>query len=91
MNEKEKVKPPKKILVVEDENLIAMEIQDRLKALGYNVPAVVPSGEEAVNLTSQIKPDLVLMDIRLNGSMDGIEAAKQIRKHLDIPIVFLPT
>jgi two-component system cell cycle sensor histidine kinase/response regulator CckA len=80
---------PKKILVVEDENLIAMEIQDRLKALGYSVPALIRSGEEAVQRVSQIKPDLVLMDIMLAGSIDGIETAKYIHKHYDIPIVFL--
>ncbi len=89
MNENGKVTPPRKILVVEDENLIAMEIQDRLKKLGYDAPVTTPSGEEGIKFATQIKPDLVLMDINLNGSMDGITAAKQIRQHLDIPVVFL--
>ncbi len=89
MNNSKKGSPTKRILVVEDENLIAMEIQDRLKSLGYNVPAITHSGEEAVELVSKIKPDLVLMDVMLDGFMDGIEAAKQIHIEHDIPIIFI--
>lgn len=81
--------PAKKILVVEDENLIAMEIQDRLNTLGYNVPAVTNSGEEAIALVSKLKPDMVLMDIQLDGFIGGIEAAEEIHNQYDIPIIFL--
>ncbi len=78
-----------KIIIVEDEHIIAMEIQDRLKKLGYDVPALIPSGEEAVEKIKDIKPDLVIMDIMLEGKMDGIEAAEQIQNRLDIPVVYL--
>lgn len=77
------------IIVVEDEYVIAMEIQDRLEKLGYNVPAIITSGEKAVEKIPVIKPDLVLMDIKLKGEMDGIEAAEQIHTRLDIPIIYL--
>jgi CheY-like chemotaxis protein len=68
----------KQILVVEDEIITAMDLQTRLKNLGYNVPVVVSSGEEAIKKVKENNPDLVLMDINLNGEMDGIEAASKI-------------
>jgi CheY-like chemotaxis protein len=79
----------KNILVVEDENIIALDIKNRLKRLGFNIKAVVPSGEEAIRLASSMKPDLVLMDIVLRGNIDGVEAAEIISKENNIPIVFL--
>jgi PAS domain S-box-containing protein len=79
----------KQILVVEDEVITAMDIQRRLKTLGYSVPATVCSGEEAIIKVKENKPDLVLMDINLNGKMDGIEAASQIHSFSDIPIIYL--
>jgi len=78
-----------KILVVEDERVVARDIEKRLKKLGYIVPASVASGEEAIEKVAELRPDLVLMDIRLKGQMDGIEAAEQIRADFDIPIVYL--
>ena len=78
-----------KILVVEDEAITAKDIQDRLKGLGYDVPAIASSGEGAIKKTEEIKPDLVLMDIVLKGDMKGIEAAVQIRDRFDIPVVYL--
>ncbi len=78
-----------RVLVVEDESIVALEIEDRLKKFGYSVCATVSSGEEAVEKALSASPDLVLMDIHLAGSMDGIEAADAIRKHKDIPIIFL--
>ncbi len=78
-----------KVLVVEDENIVALEIKSRLKKLGYIVPSVASTGEEAINKAEAFSPDLVLMDIMLKGNMDGIEAAKQIRQKMDIPIVYL--
>jgi CheY-like chemotaxis protein len=78
-----------KILVVEDESLVAMEIKDRLESLGYVVPAIVSSGDEAIKKVEQSRPDLVLMDIVLKGDMDGIEAAEHIRSNFDIAVIFL--
>lgn len=78
-----------KILVVEDEIIIARAIQDALKSRGYDVPATVSSGAEAIQKAAEIQPDLILMDIVLKGSMDGIEAAEQIHSRFDIPVVYL--
>jgi len=76
------------ILVVEDEFITARHIADSLKELGYGVTGIVATGEEAVKKAAETRPDLVLMDIRLKGSMDGIQAAEQIAS-LEIPIVYL--
>ncbi|MDZ8138823.1 MAG: response regulator [Nostoc sp. DedQUE04] len=78
-----------KILVVEDEAIVAKDLQYRLNKFGYIVPAIASSGEEAINIAREISPDLVLMDIKLKGSMDGIEAAEEIYKRLDIPVIYL--
>jgi PAS domain S-box-containing protein len=78
-----------RILVVEDEAIVAMDLRYKLEALGYTVPALSYSGEEAVDLADELSPDLVLMDIRLNGTLDGIDAAARIRERLDIPVVYL--
>ncbi|MDH4318470.1 MAG: response regulator [Desulfobulbaceae bacterium] len=77
------------ILVVEDEGIIALDIQSRLMRLGYNVPEIAVSGEAAVALARKLQPDLVLMDITLSGAMDGVEAAAKIKELWDTPIVFL--
>ena len=78
-----------KILVVEDESIIAEDIRRSLENLGYSVPSVVSSGETAINKAKEERPDLVLMDIMLKGKMDGIEAAGKIRSEFNIPIVYL--
>ncbi|OYE06209.1 hybrid sensor histidine kinase/response regulator [Nostoc sp. 'Peltigera membranacea cyanobiont' 232] len=78
-----------KILVVEDEAIVAKDLQYRLIKFGYTVPVIASSGEEAINKAVEISPDLVLMDIKLKGSMDGIEAAQEIYKYLDIPVIYL--
>jgi two-component system cell cycle sensor histidine kinase/response regulator CckA len=78
-----------RILVVEDDNIIVMELQDRLQRLGYTVCAATASGEEAIETAAEMRPDLVLMDIRLKGPMDGIEAASAIRARFDIPAVYV--
>lgn len=78
-----------KILVVEDEVIVAKDIADTLKSQGYDVPAIALSGEQAIEKTEQIQPDLVLMDIVLKGDVDGIEAAEQIRRRFDIPVLYL--
>jgi PAS domain S-box-containing protein len=78
-----------RILVVEDEVIIAMEIKDRLIRLGYQVPAIAASGEEALRSIPAAGPDLVLMDIMLEGPMDGVDAAEQIRQAYGLPVIFL--
>lgn len=78
-----------RILIVEDEVVVAMEIQSYLERLGYSIVAKVDTGIKAVNLTTAEKPDLILMDIQLKGKMDGIEAASRIRSDSVIPIIFL--
>jgi two-component sensor histidine kinase/AmiR/NasT family two-component response regulator len=78
-----------RILVVEDDKIISMEIKDRLENLGYEVLDVVFSGERAIEKATETAPDLVLMDIKLKGKMDGIEAAEKIRFLLDVPVVYL--
>ena len=77
------------ILVVEDEGIVAQEIKGRLEKSGYTVCAMVHDGETAVAEAGRLQPDLVLMDIRLKGEMDGIEAAGQIRDRFDLPVVYL--
>jgi PAS domain S-box-containing protein len=77
------------ILVVEDEIIIAMDIQDDLENMGYEVIGMVPSGEEAIKCAGELSPDLVLMDIVLEGDMDGITAAEEIRSRFNIPVVYL--
>ncbi|MBI4682147.1 MAG: response regulator [Nitrospirae bacterium] len=78
-----------KILVVEDEAIIARDLQWRLESMGYDVPFISASGEDAVMKAREMKPDLVLMDIMLLGEIDGIEAANQIRSEDDIPVMYL--
>ena len=80
---------PPSILVVEDEAIVAADIRQRLMHLGFAVPAVVASGEEAVRKARELKPDLVLADIVLEGPVDGVEAVHQIRASQDIPVVYL--
>lgn len=78
-----------KILIVEDESIVAMDIKHRAEGLGYVVTAITPSGEEAIEHVAENMPDLVLMDIVLKGEMDGIEAAQKIRDAYDVPVVYL--
>jgi len=78
-----------RIMVVEDLPVIGLDIANRLEGLGYVASPVVPSGEEAINWAEETQPDLVLMDIKLKGNMDGIEATEQIRKRFNIPVVYV--
>src|SRR5512136_1219267 len=78
-----------RILVVEDESVVAKDIQWSLKSLGYTICGWASSGEEALEKAEALKPDLVLMDIVLKGGVDGVEAAEHIRTNFDIPIVYL--
>jgi PAS domain S-box-containing protein len=81
--------PNAQILIVEDESIIAKDLQFRLQGFGYVVPAVVSTGEGAVSKAAEMHPDLVLVDIKLRGDMDGVAAAEQIRARFDIPVVYL--
>jgi two-component system cell cycle sensor histidine kinase/response regulator CckA len=77
------------ILVVEDEGLVALGLKQALQRAQYRVPAMASSGEEAIELARRIGPDLVLMDIQLKGSMDGVSAAELIWEETEVPIVYL--
>ena len=78
-----------KILIVEDENIVAIDIKNSLKSLGYGISGVVASGENAILKVAEKRPDLVLVDILLKDKMDGIEAAEQIRNRFNVPVVYL--
>ncbi len=79
----------KRILPVDDEVIIATRLQELLVSIGYDVPDIAGSGEEAIGLAKTLKPDLIIMDIVMPGPMDGIAAAEKIRADLDIPVIFL--
>lgn len=79
----------KRILVVDDEKIVNLDIQVTLKRLGYEIAGEAVTGEEALQKAVALMPDLVLMDIKLRGEMDGIEAAESIIRNIDIPVVFL--
>ncbi|MEX0685051.1 MAG: PAS domain S-box protein [Balneolales bacterium] len=78
-----------RILIVEDEFILAQDIKNRLTALHYEVVGLCSNGKDAIQNSQEKKPDLVLMDIRLEGDMDGIVTAEKIQKKMDIPVVFL--
>ena len=78
-----------KIVIVEDEGLIAADLESRLTSAGYAVPGTADSAQPALKLIRETTPDLVLMDIRLKGEEDGIQIASQVREQLDIPVVYL--
>ena len=78
-----------RIFVVEDEVVIALDLSERLEALGYEVCGTTTRGETAVQSIAELRPDLVLMDVNLGGSMDGVEVAHQLRERCDVPVVFL--
>jgi len=78
-----------KIMIVEDEPVLAKYIKEQLQKNGYSVAAMASKGEEAVKRVEEIQPDLVLMDIQLAGAMDGIEAAEKIHERFNIPLIYL--
>ena len=78
-----------RILVVEDEGITAKDIESRLTRLGYEVPAIAQTGEEAIEKAEQVRPDLVLMDIQLKGTMDGVQAARQLAERFGLPVTYL--
>lgn len=78
-----------KVLLVEDESVVALEIKDRLLKMGYEVVGTLSRGEDAYETAKKTLPDLILMDIKLQGTVDGIDAASLIRGELDIPVIYL--
>jgi len=77
------------ILIVEDEGIVAKDIQQSLIKLGYNVVGICSTAEHAIEQAKELSPDLVLMDIMLKGTLNGIDAAAEIRKLQNIPVIFL--
>jgi two-component system, LytTR family, response regulator LytT len=77
------------VLVVEDESIVAKDIQQSLTKLGYNVIGTAPTGEKALALIEEFRPDIVLMDIMLKGPMNGIEVAADVKENFGIPVIFL--
>jgi diguanylate cyclase (GGDEF)-like protein/PAS domain S-box-containing protein len=78
-----------RILIVEDEGLIARDIENMIKNAGYDVCDVVSTGEDAIQRAEKAQPDLILMDIILRGEMDGVDAAERIRENSNIPVIYL--
>src|SRR5258708_38015533 len=78
-----------KILIVEDEHIIALDLQARLKRQGYDVVGAVPSGEKALERAAVARPDLVLMDITLEANIYGVQDGKRLREAFHIPVLYL--
>jgi CheY-like chemotaxis protein len=76
-----------RILIVEDESIVRLDLQQRLERMGHTVVGLASEGEEAVAKAVELKPDLILMDVRLEGEMDGIEAAGRIRERQATPVI----
>lgn len=83
------MRQPIKILVVEDEMIIAANISLQLTNLGYEVTGIIPRGEEALLHIKENQPDIVLLDIQLKGDIDGIETAQRMQKDYNIPVIYL--
>ncbi|WP_048191079.1 methanogen output domain 1-containing protein [Methanobacterium sp. SMA-27] len=81
--------PEEKILVIEDENITALEIQTKLEGWGYEVVGLAGSGEEAIQISNEKGTDLILADIVLRGDMDGIDAVERISQRFDVPVIYL--
>jgi signal transduction histidine kinase len=77
------------VLIVEDEAIVALSIEKRLKSLHFNITGTVATGEDAIAAVERQTPDLVLMDVHLQGRMDGIEAAQIIHERYDLPVIYL--
>lgn len=83
------ISPKPRVLIIEDETLICEELRERLTRLGFVVIDTVDSAEEGIPIAVRERPDLILMDIRLQGEKDGVEAVQEIRQAMDVPIVYL--
>ena len=78
-----------KIMIVEDEKIVAMDIKDSLESFGYTVPCMASTGKDAIEKAGIHNPDLILMDVVLKGDMDGIQAAEIIHANSDVPVIYL--
>ncbi len=78
-----------RVLIVEDEIVVASEIKLRLEAMGYMVTGIVNNGRDAISAAREHYPDVILMDITLKGKMDGLEATREINREQDIPVIFI--
>lgn len=79
----------KRILIVEDEGVVALSIQAALTKMGYKVVGIAVTGNEAIALATEHKPDVILMDIHIKGNMDGIQTTEKLNQIMDIPVIFL--
>ncbi len=78
-----------KILIAEDEGIVALDLKYSLESMGFQVVGVASTGQDAIAQAEMFDPDLVLMDIRLQGEMDGVQAAKEILSKFEIPVIYL--
>ena len=78
-----------KILIVEDEIIVATDLEAMLRRYGYQVVGIASTGAEAISLSRQLEPNLILMDIGLRGGIDGIDTAAEIREHWNVPFIYL--
>jgi PAS domain S-box-containing protein len=79
----------KKVLIVEDEGVVALSLQAALTKMGYTVVGIAVTGHDAISLATAEKPDVILMDIHIKGDIDGIQTTEKINKIMDIPVIFL--
>ena len=78
-----------KVMIVEDDAIIGMDIEHRVRRLGYEVTGVADNAEEAITLAADTKPDIALMDIRLRGDIDGIDTARMLKEQFALPVIFI--
>ena len=78
-----------KVMIAEDEIITAADLRNELQNLGYSICSFATSGEKAIQTAEQEKPDVVLMDIRLKGELNGVEAANEIRSRFGVPIIYM--
>jgi CheY-like chemotaxis protein len=79
----------KRVLIVEDEAIVALHLKNELTKLGYVVAGIASTGEEALKLVNEVFPDAILMDIHISGGMDGIETARRIPRYMHVPLIYL--
>jgi len=84
-----KAKPGARLLIVEDDMIVATYLQETLIRLGYSVVGIAESGDQALTQIAAFIPDLILMDVQIKGEFDGIETAKRVPGHLDIPVIYV--
>jgi two-component system, response regulator PdtaR len=80
---------PARILIVEDEQIIAADLRNKLRQMGHEVVGMAIAGQEAINIAEEVRPDLVLMDVQLEGEMSGTEAARVIQERTGAQVIFV--